>query len=231
MVRTWKGTAFRLAVVVWFCWGCADGEVPPAGFETNPTLGTAAVSLELSKDLGFALEKVILSVTGDEMEPISRELLQPDGTNTWLVEIPSGDRRQFALEAYDPADQLAYSGAIRAEIPAAGLVPVDIVLAPLNKGAQCLSLVYVGEGEGASERFVLEAGVSYVVQARYSRAITVDLVDAVNGAGVARLLQEVGEGDGISTVARVFSVPGRLEFFLIVRDTDGVWRVEVQGGY
>ena len=190
----------------------------------------AVVSLQSTKRL-LGVGSAQLAVRGEGMAETRWELLQPGSGNIWRIGVPAGGARHFELTAYDPAGQAVYAGQARVDVPADGWVAVEIDLAHTNPQARCVELAYAGAGAGSSERFPLEAGLSYVVRARYRGAITVDLLDAFNGDRVERLLEERADTDEETLVSRVFTVGERLGFFLRITGAESAWRVEIQGGY
>ena len=89
-------------------------------------------------------------------------------------------------------DELLYTGSGQTDMLLDQQVRLEVVMQPVREVVKLLPLAFIGAGDFASERFLLKARVPYAVHIEYREAITVDLIDSINGDRVEHLLQVSG---------------------------------------
>ncbi|NKB69648.1 MAG: hypothetical protein GKR89_21465 [Candidatus Latescibacteria bacterium] len=221
--------------------GCSDNTPPPLSVadEAEPTLpisapteansnqfGTVSISLNFPETLQVAPSRIEVVVTGTDTVDLYSERQLYSGRQFEGLRISAGRNRLFVLKAYDDAGELAYTGVAQADIAANEQIHLDIDFWPLDRR---LSLMSAGIGEGASERFALKAQIPYIFRIRYIRQITVELIDALTGARIAVILDESGLSQFDVRTFRIVQLDASASFFLLVRNTEKVWRIDIEG--
>gem|GEM_PF-1249054 len=127
-------------------------------------------------------------------------------------------------------DELLYTGSGQTDMLLDQQVRLEVVMQPIREVVKLLPLAFIGAGDFASERFLLKARVPYAVHIEYREAITVDLIDSINGDRVEHLLQVTGDERERVSLSRTFNLHNTKEVFLHIRDTSKAWYIEIHEG-
>ncbi|MBT4976536.1 MAG: hypothetical protein HOL51_15205 [Gemmatimonadetes bacterium] len=127
-------------------------------------------------------------------------------------------------------DELLYTGSGQTDMLLDQQVRLEVVMQPVREVVKLLPLAFIGAGDFASERFLLKARVPYAVHIEYREAITVDLIDSINGDRVEHLLQVTGDERERVSLSRTFNLHNTKEVFLHIRDTSKAWYIEIHEG-
>ena len=120
-------------------WGvisaCSDTSVSVESPETREE-SSVSFAIRLSKLAVTTLARAEVVITAADMAEIRQELTISGETITGTVKgIPAGNARLFALNGYDAAEMLVYSGSTQVDMPVGEVVPVRITMRRVDSTA------------------------------------------------------------------------------------------------
>ena len=201
----------------------SPGSDTPADGEQATALGTVAVQPRFPA--GIAPARLALNVTGTDTTNPRKERQLYSGAELEKIALPAGRNRLFVLKGYGTDGELRYSGAQQTDIIAGQHLELPIALWPAQQNR---TLTFSGIGEGFSLRFALQTEVTYLIRIRYIERITVDLLDGLRGDKSAVVLDESGISAETVRTNRVLQVGTTGGFFLNVRNTSKLWRIDIE---
>ena len=118
--------------------GCADQDtrVESPTISEAETVGPITLAIRLSKRAAVTLARMEVVISGSDMEAMQVELtLSGDTATGTVLGIPAGQKRQFRVNGYDAMGAVAYTGSTEVDLPAGEIVPVHVVVRPVQESS------------------------------------------------------------------------------------------------